>query len=426
MDVAELRRTVDELELIDVVVADRDALDRVVVLLGRVRSAVDAVEVSVARRVASLSTSVADESPTDVLAAKGKRSRRDARASADRSTVCDRMPGFEAALAAGTIGAGHVDAVARATRNLDDAGRSAVAGFADDLLAAAMSRTLAEFERECRDLARFVAADDGASELDRQRSNARVSRWVDKQSGMWHLHAEVDPETGAKLWTAIDSQLRSVKQREGNGETPLERLTVVALTELLTGSSALDRRVPEVCVHIDQRSLVGGWHQGTICELATGIPLPIESVRRMCCDAVIVPIVVAHDGQAVDAGREQRTATRKQRRMLRSMYRTCAHPHCDVAVEHCDVHHVIWWELLGRTDLDNMVPLCSRHHHLVHEGGWRLTMASDRVITLVRPDGSTMFVGSTIDRHPMRRPAEPPGAARAAPSDRSRAQLTQA
>jgi hypothetical protein len=46
----------------------------------------------------------------------------------------------------------------------------------------------------------------------------------------------------------------------------------------------------------------------------------------------------------------------------------------------------------------NLVPLCEQHHHLVHEGGWKLTMTRDRVATWSRPDGTTHLVGSTIDR----------------------------
>ena len=131
--------------------------------------------------------------------------------------------------------AGHVDALADATRYLDDAARSELATLEADLLAAASRNTIAEFDKDCRDLARLLAGDGGVGELDRQKSNSTVRRWIDKITGMWHLHAEVDPETGAKLWTAIDAQLDTVKQRDGNAEISLERLTVVALVEVVAG-----------------------------------------------------------------------------------------------------------------------------------------------------------------------------------------------
>jgi hypothetical protein len=38
------------------------------------------------------------------------------------------------------------------------------------------------------------------------------------------------------------------------------------------------------------------------------------------------------------------------------------------------VHHIVYWENGGATDLNNMIPLCSRHHHAAHEGGWKLEL----------------------------------------------------
>ena len=90
------------------------------------------------------------------------------------------------------------------------------------------------------------------------------------------------------------------------------------------------------------------------------------------------------------------------------MYRTCAHPHCTTPFDRCEIHHVTAWDALGPTDLANLLPLCSFHHHCVHEGGWTLTLDPDRTITLTRPDGDITFDDTTTDRHPQHRatPAE--------------------
>ena len=58
----------------------------------------------------------------------------------------------------------------------------------------------------------------------------------------------------------------------------------------------------------------------------------------------------------------------------------------------------------------NLIPLCSAHHHLVHEGRWTLTLQPDRTITLHRPDGTLFFEGPTIDRS-----APPPSTVTPAP-----------
>lgn len=83
------------------------------------------------------------------------------------------------------------------------------------------------------------------------------------------------------------------------------------------------------------------------------------------------------------------------------MHRTCAHPGCGVGFDACRIHHVAHWlEHHGPTDLHNLLPLCERHHHLVHEGNWTLSLDRSRVATWTRPDGIVHHRGSTVDRRP--------------------------
>jgi hypothetical protein len=82
------------------------------------------------------------------------------------------------------------------------------------------------------------------------------------------------------------------------------------------------------------------------------------------------------------------------------MYGNCGWPGCHVAFQHCRIHHLDDWTNGGDTNLDNLIGLCSTHHHLVHEGGWTLTMRPDRTITLTRPDGTLHYHGPSINRHP--------------------------
>jgi hypothetical protein len=82
------------------------------------------------------------------------------------------------------------------------------------------------------------------------------------------------------------------------------------------------------------------------------------------------------------------------------MYSTCALPGCAVRFGGCRIHHLDPWDPTGPTDLDNLLPVCNRHHHDVHEGGWQLTMTQDRVISLRAPDGTLRFHGDTRDRAP--------------------------
>ncbi|MFN8169567.1 MAG: HNH endonuclease signature motif containing protein, partial [Candidatus Nanopelagicales bacterium] len=50
----------------------------------------------------------------------------------------------------------------------------------------------------------------------------------------------------------------------------------------------------------------------------------------------------------------------------------CMFPGCRVDASRCEAHHVLPWERGGATCLSDLILLCSRHHHLVHEGRWRI------------------------------------------------------
>ena len=108
-------------------------------------------------------------------------------------------------------------------------------------------------------------------------------------------------------------------------------------------------------------------------------------MRRWACLADITPIITAADGIRLYMGRDSRLANREQRRALRAIYRYCAIPGCRVGFDYCAIHHLIWYRNLGNTDIDNLLPICSKHHHLVHEGGWKLALDTHRNLTMTLP-----------------------------------------
>jgi len=55
-----------------------------------------------------------------------------------------------------------------------------------------------------------------------------------------------------------------------------------------------------------------------------------------------------------------------------------------------DAHHVRHWADGGETRMDNLVLLCHRHHRLVHEGGFGVSITSDGEATFSYPDGRTL------------------------------------
>lgn len=41
-----------------------------------------------------------------------------------------------------------------------------------------------------------------------------------------------------------------------------------------------------------------------------------------------------------------------------------------------------------QADTDRLIPICNKHHHLVHERGWQLHLAPDRTLTITQPGGT--------------------------------------
>ena len=70
----------------------------------------------------------------------------------------------------------------------------------------------------------------------------------------------------------------------------------------------------------------------------------------------------------------------------------CTFPGCGNR-RFAQAHHIVWWGKGGRTDLDNLVLVCTFHHKLVHEFGWRLKREADGSVKWFRPDGTGYRAG---------------------------------
>ena len=103
--------------------------------------------------------------------------------------------------------------------------------------------------------------------------------------------------------------------------------------------------------------------------------------------------IVLHAPGRLDLGRSARHANRSQRRALRGLYSTCAIAGCGTHFDRCKLHHVIFWSQGGRTDLDNLLPLCVHHHHRVHDDGWALSLGAHRELTIRFPGGTVQSTG---------------------------------
>lgn len=110
-----------------------------------------------------------------------------------------------------------------------------------------------------------------------------------------------------------------------------------------------------------------------------------ETARRLACDASVLTVVETPEGQVLDVGRRTRKIPRPLRRALRRRDGHCQFPGCDRA--RTQAHHVQHWIDGGHTRLDNLLSLCSRCHHRLHEGGYRLRYDEDGQLHFHHPAG---------------------------------------
>ncbi|MBP2355166.1 hypothetical protein JOF29_006276 [Kribbella aluminosa] len=105
--------------------------------------------------------------------------------------------------------------------------------------------------------------------------------------------------------------------------------------------------------------------------------LSAATIRRLACDANILPIVLGSNSEPLDVGRSERLVTKPIRRALNTRDRGCVV--CAAPPVMCDAHHLASWIDGGPTALNNLVLLCRRHHTDLHKGRWTITITHGQV-----------------------------------------------
>jgi hypothetical protein len=308
--------------------------------------------------------------------------------------LADRLPATAAAWEKGALGLDHAVVIDRATRELDDPDQVRVV---DEALSGACPwaspHDLAALAERIRAATAPEAAADKAA---RQRAGQKLS--LSKSlDGMWRLDAWLDPETGSLLNQALGAFTDS-KSTAGEGsvlpDAPIGLRRALALGEICRqatghaeGCNGVGGGRHTMIISTDLETLKTGLGVGTVG--GDGTVLPAGALRRLACDANLIPAVLGGDGAILDFGRKTRLISAVLRAYLIARDGGCVFPACDRPAAWCQAHHRQPWHDGGRTDRHNLDLLCALHHHLVHEGGWHITIADDAQRTPIfhPPDG---------------------------------------
>ncbi len=224
-----------------------------------------------------------------------------------------------------------------------------------------------------------------------ERGMDREDFSVDAVPDGFHISGFLNTITGSKLKKVLDSvsaphdkdDTRTGSQRRVQGLDDL-------LSAILGNGLPSDKGVkPHMSVFVDADTLqAAADHVQAKTEHPhlTADPMPGVEPAKLAGHGAIGPHLLMYflcvsdftaflmkqggghrQAQVLNAGTTRRDPSLKQRRaVIARQMGICATPGCNHT--HLEIHHTIWWSLGGPTDLDLLVGLCVRCHHLLHRG----------------------------------------------------------
>ncbi len=282
-------------------------------------------------------------------------------------------PMIAAAFAKGTLSYSKVRAMTRVAGAHND----------DELLSFALRTTTARVEERCRELRCGTVA--SVDEANRAHANRSLHVFRNAERGTLTITIELPLEIGELLQKALDRARDTTVSNTPEcvdecWSTQQADALVTIANAYLSGNGELAACTSDnyqVTVHVDRSALKNGDGRSS---------LPIESVKRLCCDGDAIVIVENEAGEPLSVGRKTRTVPTAIKRALQARDKGCVFPGCH-HTRFVDAHHIRHWSAGGETSLENLLLLCERHHRLVHEGGFRIERDYQNQWFFKRPDG---------------------------------------
>lgn len=298
-------------------------------------------------------------------------------AAADRVAVgrlAKSLPESVEAMAGAEIGFAHLALITREAEAANEVGTDAA--FTESrLLDKARVYNVGRFRNFCHhhrhaaDPKRYAA--DAADAVEARTLDLKTG-----EGGMVWIRGILDPEGGNALRTALEPLARCVGKTDHRNR---DRRLADALVELAQHGQRSHLQVTTSLETLLERCGAPG------ADVEFSLPISASTLQRIACDCNVTRILLGAESQVIDVGRSKRTVSAPMRRALHARDRGCRWPGCDRSAKWSAAHHVVHWSKGGSTDLDNLVLLCSRHHWMVHEGGWQIVRTSTEGYKTVPP-----------------------------------------
>jgi hypothetical protein len=253
------------------------------------------------------------------------------------------LPTVRQALHKGELDPRHVDAVADTLTRLPD-----WAGVEHrELVESTLAETArSENPRVVREHGRILLDridQDGTEPDDEPAETGNEFRYRRLPGGGMSFRGRLDAEAASTLDALLGPlakpqqtdgipDLRAPEQRVGDG--------VAAIIQLAANAGDAPARggvKPHLTVTLDYRVLA---EQVGTATLEDGSTLAAATVRRLACDAQVIPMVLGSDSVPLDVGREHRLVRGQQRNALIARDKGCAFPSCSLPARWTDAHHI--------------------------------------------------------------------------------------
>ncbi len=273
----------------------------------------------------------------------------EARRRATNAAALTAFPALGDALRSGDVSFAHAEAVTKAAAESQEA-TAASSGAEDALIMAAKSMAADDYAEHVGTIVAAASSESSdAARAARQHRNRKLSAFPG-DDGMQVIRTELPPVEGQEVVGAICHIARELWRSQstagaggggggggGRGPEPTDLV--------LTSSRRYTQLMADALVVMARRSIHGTWqnatvsatastaapvvlidwqtlfdelHPGTKAQLANGTPIPAATLRRLACEAGIIPAVLGSRGEILDLGIKARFASPPSERPWRS------------------------------------------------------------------------------------------------------------
>ena len=392
----------DDRERLGWVVAARQVTGRLQALL--VSLAAEAERAHAAEKVSGVPLS-------SWLPATQRATRREAHRLIGQGRDLTRYPMLTAAAVAGEVGFEQATAISSVLSRLGDdltggqvvEAEQVMIGYAREFDA----RGLAQLTRKLVEVIDPAGADEReAHRLERDARSARAARHLNfypDGHGSTLIRGSLPTVAAEPFVTLIEAYAHQDHRRALDRHDPaVEPLTAAqqradALVNLIahhqqqSWAPSLGGDRPRIVVTIPYRELRDDCLAAGV--LDSGQVITAGDLRRLACDAEILPAILGGPSEILDLGRSQRLVTPALRQALNLRDGGCTFPGCEAPLGVCHAHHTPPWWAGGLTDLNHTALLCPHHHNLVEPSRtgppgqrWELRIADDGLPEVLPPE----------------------------------------